>query len=66
MFAAHLEGKNEYDREDYSGGTAFLIGNEGNGLRDEVAECADCRGAYPHAGAGGIAECRGGRGGAYV
>ena len=43
VFAAHLEGKNDYDREDYSGGTAFLIGNEGNGLRDEVAECADCR-----------------------
>ena len=43
VFAAHLEGKNAYDREDYSGGTAFLIGNEGNGLRDEVAECADCR-----------------------
>ena len=23
-------------------GCAFLIGNEGNGLRDEVSECADC------------------------
>ena len=43
VFAAHLEGKRDYDKEDYSGGTAFLIGNEGNGLRDEVAECADCR-----------------------
>lgn len=43
VFAAHLEGKNSYDGEDYSGGTAFLIGNEGNGLREEVAECADCR-----------------------
>lgn len=43
VFAAHLEGRNAYDQEDYSGGTAFLIGNEGNGLRDEVAECADCR-----------------------
>ncbi len=43
VFAAHLEGKNAYDGEDYSGGTAFLIGNEGNGLREEVAECADCR-----------------------
>ena len=43
VFAAHLEGKNAYDREDYSCGTAFLIGNEGNGLRDEVAECADRR-----------------------
>ena len=43
VFAAHLEGRNAYDQEDYSGGTAFLIGNEGNGLRDEVAECADGR-----------------------
>ena len=39
--AAHLKGKSEYDREDYTSGCAFLIGNEGNGLRDEVAECAD-------------------------
>ena len=43
VYAAHLEGKNPYDREDYRGGTAFLIGNEGNGLREEVASCADCR-----------------------
>ena len=41
VYAAHLDGKNSYDREDYSGGTAFLIGNEGNGLRPEVAERAD-------------------------
>lgn len=43
VYAAHLAGKNSYDRESYTGGCAFLIGNEGNGLRDEVAECADCR-----------------------
>lgn len=43
IYAAHLEGKNAYDREDYWEGCAFLIGNEGNGLRNEVAECADCR-----------------------
>lgn len=43
IYAAHLEGKNAYDREDYREGCAFLIGNEGNGLRNEVAECADCR-----------------------
>ena len=42
MYAAHLEGKNTYDKENYCGGTAFLIGNEGNGLRQEIAECADC------------------------
>ena len=41
VYAAHLEGKNSYDKEDYCGGTAFLIGNEGNGLRPEVAEKAD-------------------------
>lgn len=40
-YAAHLEGKNTYDKEDYQTGTAILIGNEGNGLRDEVAACAD-------------------------
>ena len=40
-YAAHLAGKNAYDQEDYQGGTAFLIGNEGNGLRDEVSERAD-------------------------
>ena len=32
-YAAHLDGKNTYDKEDYRQGTAFLIGNEGNGLR---------------------------------
>ena len=41
VFAAHLKGENAYDEEDYTGGTAFLIGNEGNGLRDEAASCAD-------------------------
>lgn len=40
-FAAHLDGRNSYDHESYNGGTAFLIGNEGNGLRTEVAEAAD-------------------------
>lgn len=43
VYAAHLEGKHVYDEEDYRGKTAFLIGNEGNGLRDEVADCADIR-----------------------
>ena len=40
-YAAHLEGKNSYDRENYQSGTAVLIGNEGNGLRDEISEAAD-------------------------
>lgn len=43
VYAAHLEGRRTYDGEDYRRGCAFLIGNEGNGLRPEVAECADCR-----------------------
>ena len=41
VYAAHLDGKNSYDQEDYTKGTAFLIGNEGNGLRKEVADKAD-------------------------
>lgn len=41
-FAAHLKGENSYDREDYRGGTAFFIGNEGKGLTDSAAETADC------------------------
>lgn len=40
-FAAHLRGRNTYDKEDYRGGTAFLIGNEGNGLTERAAEAAD-------------------------
>ena len=40
-YAAHLDGKNSYDKEDYCTGTAILIGNEGNGLRDEVSNKAD-------------------------
>ena len=40
-FAAHLKGKNSYDQENYQGGTAFLIGNEGNGLTAETAKLAD-------------------------
>jgi TrmH family RNA methyltransferase len=40
-YAAHLDGKNSYDKEDYRTGTAILIGNEGNGLRDEVSNKAD-------------------------
>lgn len=41
VYAAHLQGKNNYDEENYRTGCAFLIGNEGNGLRDEIAKKAD-------------------------
>ena len=51
-YAAHLKGKNSYDQEDYTRGTAFLIGNEGNGLRDEVADAAECYIKIPMCGEG--------------
>jgi TrmH family RNA methyltransferase len=41
FFAAHLHGKKCYDECDYRKPTAFLIGNEGNGLSDEIAALAD-------------------------
>lgn len=50
IYAAHLDGKNTYDKEDYRSGTAFLIGNEGNGLRQEIADCADIWIRIPMAG----------------
>lgn len=50
VYAAHLDGKNSYDQEDYRGGTAFLIGNEGNGLRREIADSADAWIQIPMAG----------------
>ncbi|MDD6492538.1 MAG: RNA methyltransferase [Firmicutes bacterium] len=41
VYAAHLEGKQYFDELSYEGGSAFLIGNEGNGLRRETADMAD-------------------------
>lgn len=41
IYAAHLKGARDYDREDYREATAFLIGNEGNGLRKETADLSD-------------------------
>lgn len=41
VYAAHLDGKNTYLGEDYSTSTAFLIGNEGNGLTDGITKQAD-------------------------
>ena len=40
-YAAHLKGTQSYDEKDFTGGTAFLIGNEGNGLTDELSDLAD-------------------------
>lgn len=39
-YAAHLAGKNYYNSYSFTEGAAFLIGNEGNGLREETANLA--------------------------
>lgn len=41
LFAAHLEGKKSYDEEDYTGKSGILIGNEANGLSNEISKLAD-------------------------
>lgn len=40
IYAAHLDGESFY-MHDYTGPSAFLIGNEGNGLREDTARMAD-------------------------
>ena len=40
VYAAHLKGDKFYDELDFTGPTAFMIGNEGNGLSDEMANLA--------------------------
>lgn len=39
-YAAHLEGNHYYDTNSFREGTAFVIGNEGNGLKRETADLA--------------------------
>lgn len=41
LYAAHLKGEHAYDEEDYTTSCGFLIGNEGNGLSDRIANLAD-------------------------
>ncbi len=41
LYAAHLKGQHAYDEEDYTTACGFLIGNEGNGLSDEIADLAN-------------------------
>jgi TrmH family RNA methyltransferase len=41
LYAAHLRGTMSYDEPDYQKACGFLIGNEGNGLSDEIADMAD-------------------------
>lgn len=50
IYAAHLQGAKVYDECSYRNGTAFLIGNEANGLREETAACADASVKIPMAG----------------
>ncbi len=52
VYAAHLGGTAAYDACDYQKSTAFLIGNEAKGLREETAACADARITIPMAGKG--------------
>ncbi len=40
-YAAHLDGREYYDSFSFREGTAFLIGNEGNGLERKTADAAD-------------------------
>lgn len=41
LYAAHLDGRNNYEKEDYTVDTGFLIGNEANGLTEDTAGLAD-------------------------
>ena len=41
VYGAHLDGATFYEK-DFTGGCAFLIGNEGKGLTDQAADAADC------------------------
>ena len=50
LFAAHLKGQAPYDQADYRGSSGFLIGNEGAGLSEDVAQLADQYVKIPMAG----------------
>ncbi len=49
-YAAHLQGECSYEEFSYKEHTAFLIGNEANGLSDAVAEKTDHKIKIPMAG----------------
>lgn len=59
-YAAHLKGKGWYDEKSYTGGTAFLIGNEGNGLTDANCRSGRLSDQDSNEGTAGVSECRGG------
>ena len=48
--AADMDGEADYTRVDYTGGSAFLIGNEGNGLSAQMMQMADTRVRIPMCG----------------
>ena len=41
LYAAHLKGALSYDEPEYTRACGFMIGNEGNGLSDQIADMAD-------------------------
>lgn len=41
LYAAHLKGTLSYDEPEYTRACGFMIGNEGNGLSDQIADMAD-------------------------
>ena len=49
-YAAYLGGSVPYDQADFTGPTGILVGNEGNGLRQETAMAAGMRIHIPMAG----------------
>lgn len=50
VYAAHLQGEKFYDEFTYQSATAFLIGNEGNGLQQATADLATSYLKIPMAG----------------
>lgn len=50
LLAAHLKGRKNFDKADYSGKVGILIGNEANGLSEEATGFADEKVLIPMAG----------------
>ena len=46
-YAAHAEGDQPYDRNDYRDGTVFVLGAEGRGLRPRVRDSCDAAAMIP-------------------
>lgn len=50
LYAAHLSGTKNYNEIDYSNRRGILIGNESNGLSDEISALADVKARIPMSG----------------